>query len=143
MKAIILLSSFIFICFTKSKAQIPEKLSGNALALVGEWERVGNLEAGSIGKIIFYPDGTLNIIHKKRTEVQILRYRLQTQTDPLRGEIISAPFGLGQLKDRILFTVHFNSPTSLDFKYTTGDKSQTIYLKKIKDIPHGIVPLTE
>lgn len=142
MKALVLLLHAILIITSYTNAQKLIPLKNNALSLTGEWERVGNLEEGSIGKIIFYPDGTLNIINKKNTEVLVLRYRLLTDTNPLQGEIISTPFGLGQLKDRIAFTVNFSSSSNINFKYTSDTKSQTIFLKKVKDIPHGIIPLS-
>lgn len=102
---------------------------------------MGNLEGGNISEVTFYPSGALNITDKNKTHLLVMRYRLLSETEPLRGEIIPTPFGLGEPEDRISFTVHFISPTSIDFKYTAGGKTQTIYLKKVKEIAHGIVPL--
>jgi hypothetical protein len=138
MKAFVFICSLLIASFNYAQESAGVKIN----SLVGEWEQVSQLDESNIGKIIFYPNGTLNIIHKKRPETRVLRYRLLTQTEPLQGEIIVTPFGLGQLKDRIPFTVHFNSPTHLVFKYTPGSgRTQTISLKKVKDIAHGIVPL--
>ena len=136
MKAVILICSCLISYFNYAQGPMGTK------DLVGEWEQAGNPGESNIGKIIFYPDGTLNIIHKNRPEMRVLRYRLLSKTEPLQGELLSAPFGLGQLKDRIPFTVHFNRPTNINFKYTPGNgKTQTIMLNKVKDIAHGIVPL--
>lgn len=142
MQAFTLILSFLLVSYGTISVPAYSQSLDKTFSFHGEWEQVGNPTAGNIGKIIFYPNGTLNVINPKNTEVRVLRYRLLTPTAPITGEIIPASFGLGQLKDRIPFTIHFDSPDYLHFTYTANDKSQTIYLKKIKDIPHGIIPLS-
>ncbi len=142
MKAVILTLSFLLVSYGIIHVPTYSQSKDKTFSLNGEWERVGNPAEGNIGKIIFYPDGTLNVINTKNTEVRVLRYRLLAEADPWQGEILTAPFGLGVLKDRVAFTIHINSPNNINFTYTTKDKSQTIFLKKIREIPHGIVPLS-
>lgn len=141
MKAFILIISFLLASYHTPEKPVYAQLKDTTFSLTGEWERTGNLEQGNISKMIFYPDGKLNIVNKKRSELRVVRYRLLSEAPPLKGEILLTAFGEGRPQDRIPFTVHFNNATSVAFTYKPGNIPQTIYLKKVKDIEQGIVPL--
>lgn len=142
MKAIILLCYFLISGSTPSYAQVSEPLPDNVLALIGEWESVDKKEPDNATRLIFFPDGKLNLVQSKPSQMRNLRYRVQSETGPLQGEIVLTAIGEPDPQDRIPFTVHFNSFNSINFTYTTREKTETLYLKKVKDLKYGIIPLT-
>ena len=141
MKAIILVTSFLLMLLANTYAQVSQPLQDNALALIGEWERIDAKEQDSIIKLIFFPDGKLNLVQSKRPQMWNLRYRLQSETQPLKGEILLTTIGEPDPNSRIPFTIHFDSPSSINLTYTSDEKTKILYLKKVKDIKYGIIPL--
>ncbi|PSR54740.1 hypothetical protein AHMF7605_15110 [Adhaeribacter arboris] len=143
MKAIILIFSFLLASSPFVQKPVYAQSKTKAFSLIGEWERTDNLTEGNSSKLIFYPDGKLNILNKKRSEMRLVRYRLLSEKEPLKGEILLVPFGEGQPQDRIPFTVTFTDSQSINFTYLPGNILQTLLFKKVKDIEQGIVPLSD
>jgi len=141
MKAVILIISFLLASYRTIEKPVYTQSKDKTFSLIGEWERTGDLTAGNISKLIFYPDGKLNIVNKKRSEMRLVRYRLLSETTPLKGEILLVAFGEGEPQDRIPFTVNFTDSATIVFTYQPGNIYQTFRFKKVKDIEHGIVPM--
>ncbi|QMU30849.1 hypothetical protein [Adhaeribacter radiodurans] len=130
MKAVILFISFLLASYRTIEKPVYTQSKDKAFSLTGEWERTGNLTEGNISKLTFYPDGKLNILNKKRSEMRLVRYRVISEASPFKGEILLVALGEGQPQDRIPFTVNFTSSASINFTYQPGNMQQTLQLKK-------------
>jgi|GEM_PF-6701379 len=128
-----LFSLILIIALSVSGSASAQKKSDT---LFGEWVPVRE-NTVSFDKIVFYPDGLLNIVNENAK--MLGGYKITSRSGSyLEGQMHSGRWG--RTIQGPSFTVVFKDSRTMVLNIFQGNKTKSYDLKKMEDIKYGIIP---